>query len=127
MDRAAEAGMSLAAYLDVFRAADNPIFVREGEALAAKIEHYAVLSSSLAALRDAGIWDLPFVFLARLDREVAADTWAGFAPALPLDLASLAHAAMAAVAALLLCEAAKALIGAPLRLMARGASTKGKE
>lgn len=99
--RAFQADLPVYAYLREFRLASNPIFVREGEALQAKIDRAAELADAHHALLRAGPLEKPFVFLTHLDPAIAADTWRHFEPAVPLDTVSLTYAGMAMLLSLL--------------------------
>ena len=122
--RAAEAGLPVEAYIDTFLTATNPLFVREGEALRAKIAHVQDLTATYDALQAAGLWDRPVVFATRLDPAIAADVWAHFQPAVPIDTASLIYAGLGLVAAMFLYELLRALLVAPFRRPGRAAPVR---
>src|SRR3546814_3933260 len=55
IDRAKRADMPIHTYLEEFRKADNPVFVREGASLQAKINRAAFLADDLGALDRASV------------------------------------------------------------------------
>lgn len=73
------------------------------------------IRSALDAIDGAGLFAKPFAFLAHLDAGVAARTLESFAPALPVDAASLIYAGMGLIAGLVLW----ALVKAPFALVFR--------
>ena len=122
IDRADQADLPLYAYLNQFRQADNPVFVREGAALQAKIDRAASLSDSLARLRSAGPLEKPYRFAADIDRDIAADTWRHYEPAVPVDAASLAYASAGAVLGLMAYGLLIGVLGWPVRAVRRRAA-----
>src|SRR3546814_16571911 len=61
IDRAKRADMPIHTYLEEFRKADNPVFVREGASLQAKINRAAFLEDDLGALERASVVLKPVV------------------------------------------------------------------
>ena len=114
--RAREAEMPIYAYLQEFRQATNPVFVREGQALQAKIDRATELAEGLSALEFAGPLTRPFRFVEHLNGEIVADTWQYFQPAVPVDLASLIYATTGAVLGLLAYHLSTTMLAAPVRL-----------
>lgn len=108
--RAVQADLSLPDYLEAFRNAENPIFVREGAALQAKIERAAFLSDDLNAITRTGIALKPVVFAGRLDRDIAGEVWRRFTPALPIDGAGLVYTGTGLLLGVLAAEILAALL-----------------
>lgn len=123
-ERAGEAGLPIYAYLDEFRRATNPIFVREGVWLKSKIDRAAWLESHLESLRGAGPVERPYAFATRMDKQIVAETWVNFEPAVPLDQVSLAYAAVGALIGLLLYYPTSAAVMAPARIINKRRSAK---
>lgn len=74
------------------------------------------LAAAETALREASLWERPFVFMANLDLDIASGTWAVFKPAVPITLEGLIYAAVGMVLALVIYQGA---IVAPCRVIAR--------
>ena len=123
-ERAGEAGLPIYAYLEEFRRAANPIFVREGIWLKSKIERAAWLESHLDAMRNASPVERPYTFATRMDRTIAAETWENFQPAVPLDPVSLAYAAVGALIGLLIYYPTAAVAKTPARIIEKRRSAK---
>ena len=123
-ERAAEAGLPIYAYLDEFRRASNPIFVREGIWLKEKIDRAAWLESHLDTLKNAGPVSRPYTFATQMDRTIAAETWENFEPAVPLDKLSLIYAAVGALIGLLIYYPSAAAVTVPARIIQKRRNAK---
>jgi hypothetical protein len=123
-ERASEAGLPIYAYLDEFRRAANPIFVREGIWLKSKIDRAAWLEAHLGALRNAGPVARPYTFVTQADPTIAAETWINFEPAVPLDRVSLIYSAIGALLGLLIYYPAAAAIAVPARMIGNRRTAK---
>lgn len=123
-ERAGEAGLPIYAYLDEFRRASNPIFVREGIWLKSKIDRAAWLESHLDALRNAGTIRRPYTFAVEMDRTIAAETWENFEPAVPLDQVSLIYAAIGALLGLIVYYPSAAAVRLPAGILKKRRSAK---
>ncbi len=123
-ERAAEAGLPIYAYLDEFRRASNPIFVREGVWLKQKLDRAAWLEARLDALRSAGPASRPYAFATQMDRTIASETWENFEPAVPLDGVSLIYAAVGAVIGLLVYFPTAAAVSLPARIIQKRRTAK---
>ena len=123
-ERAAEAGLPIYAYLDEFRRATNPIFVREGIWLKEKLNRAAWLESHLDTLRNAGPVSRPYAFATQMDRTIAAETWEHFEPAVPLDGLSLIYAAIGGVIGLLLYYPSAAAASLPAKAIRKRRNAK---
>ncbi|MGP1394561.1 MAG: DUF2937 family protein [Inquilinaceae bacterium] len=99
--RADDAGVSVYAYLQAFREADNPIFVAEGRAVQAKIDRAAALARAHNTLIRAGGLERPLVLAGVFDGEIGQDTWTHFRPSLAIDKAGIAYAGAGLVLAVL--------------------------
>lgn len=119
IERSRAAGMPVYAYLEEFASAVNPVFRREGEALQEQIDRAGALSAAYHDLARAGLLERPLAFLAHVDREIAADAWRHFEPALPVDAASLAYAAMALLLVLLAWHGLRLVLIAPFAVARR--------
>ena len=101
--------------------------MREGIWLQAKIDRAGALESDLTALRAADTVSRPFVFFNRLDREIAAETWIDFQPAVPLDITSLIYAGIGGVLGLMTYLPFGGLARLPGRLAERRSSASARE
>lgn len=127
-ERAGEAGLPIYAYLEEFRRASNPIFVREGIWLKEKIDRASWLEAHLDALRNAGPIERPYAFLSRMDEGIAAETWVNFEPSVPLDQVSLVYSAIGGLIGLLLYFPSSAAIKVPARIInKRRSATMARE
>jgi len=118
IERARQADMPLWAYLEEFQNASNPVFVREGGALQARISRAAFLADDLRALDEADVVLKPFVFLGRIDARIAWDTWERFTPAVPMSAVGLIYTGIALLVGLILSELLIAAVragGRPIR------------
>lgn len=123
-ERAGEAGMPIYAYLDEFRRAANPIFVREGIWLKSKINRAAWLEAHLGALSNAGPFERPYAFVTQMDRTIAAETWTNFEPAVPLDRVSLIYSAIGALIGFLVYYPTAAAVTVPVRIIGKRRTAK---
>ena len=123
-ERAAEAGLPIYAYLDEFRRASNPIFVREGVWLKEKIDRAAWLESHLDTLSNAGPVSRPYAFATQMDRTIASETWEHFEPAVPLDGVSLIYAGIGALLGLLVYYPSAAAVSVPARVLQKRRNAK---
>lgn len=123
-ERAGEAGLPIYAYLDEFRRASNPIFVREGIWLKSKIDRAAWLEGHLENLRSAGPISRPYLFATQMDPEIASETWRHFEPAVPLDGISLTYAGVGAVLGLLVYYPLAGAARVPVHLIRRRRSAR---
>jgi hypothetical protein len=70
----------------------DPAVVKVGRLVSETETRVAVLSASETALRDASVWERPFVFLRQLDWEIARGTAGIFKPAVPTTLEGMLYA-----------------------------------
>lgn len=121
--RATQAELPLDAYVAEFTGNESPVIRWEGEAMAATIERYRSLEAALAAIDRSTPLTEPFVALGGLDARAAADAWANFVPAVPLDATGLGYT----LAGALLLMAVFQLLVLPVRAGAAAArSPTGK-
>ncbi len=123
IDRAGQAGLPVYAYVNEFVTAENPVYVREGRALQARIDRAGRLIDSHAALRNAGMVTRPVVFLTHLDSAIAGDVWRHFEPRIPVDGASLLYSGVGMLLALILYQLGKIVV----ILIARRVRRRGAE
>jgi hypothetical protein len=90
---AAHAGLALADYIKRTAANADPAVAKLADVMAAAAERVEKLAAAFAALRDAGLWSRPFVFLRDLELAIARATWADYKPAVPTTAEGLAYAA----------------------------------
>lgn len=95
--RADRAGLPLDAYVTAFTGNGSAVIRWEGEAMAATIERYRALADTLSAIDRSTPLTEPFVALGGLDPRTAADAWAAFTPALPLDVAGMGYTLAGAI------------------------------
>jgi len=84
-ERAAAVDLTLDAYVRTFVTDENPVFRREGAALARQVARAEALTATRKALAEAGPIDRPVVFLRGLDPDIARAAARGYGPSLPLD------------------------------------------
>ena len=113
--RATEAAVPLGAYMSEFTASANPVFVREGEAMQARVDRATALDEAYHEIGHAGLLARPFVFAAHVNADVAADVWRHYRPALPLDSVSVLYCGMLMAVAALAYRVLGLLLAAPLR------------
>jgi hypothetical protein len=91
---AAQSGMTLDRLVADAGAQGDPALARLGRTVAAAAQRVDALAAAESALRNAGAWSRPWVFLHRLDPAIARATWAVFRPAVPTTAEGLAYAAV---------------------------------
>lgn len=80
----------------------DPAVVSMGRLVGETESRVSTLASAEAALRDASVWERPFVFLRQLDWEIARGTSSVFKPAVPTTLEGMLYALIGVVAILAL-------------------------
>ncbi len=98
----AQAGLSLPEYITRTSTNADTAVAKLGGVMAASAERVDELSAALVALRDANLWERPFVFLRHVDTQIAGATWEAFKPAVPTTLEGLVYALAGMAAALLI-------------------------
>ncbi len=89
---AARSGLTLEQLTAHTAAASDPAVARLGAVLADTAARVDALAAAESAIRHASILTRPFVFMRRLDPEIARATWSIFKPALPTTLEGLFYA-----------------------------------
>jgi hypothetical protein len=113
---AKQSGITLRELIDTTKAQPVEPVAKLGQVIADAETRLQTLSAAETALREASLWERPFVFMANLDMGIANGTWAVFKPAVPVTLEGLVYAAVGMVLALVIYQGA---IVAPCRMIAR--------
>lgn len=113
---AKQSGITLRQLIETTKAQPAEPVARLGQVIADAETRVQTLSAAEAALREASLWERPFVFMAKLDMDIASGTWAVFKPAVPITLEGLIYAGVGMVLALVIYQGA---IVAPCRAIAR--------
>lgn len=113
---ARESGLTLAQLIETTRAQAAAPVAKLGGLIAETQARAEDLAAAEQALREAAAWERPFVFLARVDADIAARTWEVFKPAVPVTAEGLVYAGAGMLLALALYQAAVAW---PVRVWAR--------
>ncbi len=113
---ARRSGMTLQGYVDMLRAQPAMAVAETGARIAEIQARVEELATSEAALREANLWERPFVFLRHVDWDIAGRTWEVFKPAVPVTLEGAVYAGAGMVLALLLYQGC---VAAPCRALGR--------
>lgn len=113
---ARKSGLSLPDYIDLLRAQPSTAVAATGAQIAAMQTRVAELAASETALREATMWERPFVFLRHVDGDIAARTWEVFKPAIPVTMEGAVYAGAGMVLALLLYQGC---VASPCRALGR--------
>ena len=105
---ARQSGITVRELIEVNRAQADQRIVKQGDILADLVTRVESLAAAETALREASVWDRPFVFLAHVDSSIAARTWEVFKPAVPVTAEGFVYAAVGMVLALALYQFAVA-------------------
>ncbi|WP_232767352.1 DUF2937 family protein [Geminisphaera colitermitum] len=97
---ARELGMSLDGLIEHSARGADPVSAKFGEVVVSTRERVESLAAAEQALRDASLWDRPFVFLRHLDWQIAEGTWQAYKPAVPTTLEGLTYGGVGLVIAL---------------------------
>ena len=89
---AKESGLTLAQLIETTRAQPAAPVVKLGDVIVEAQQRVESLTVAEAALREAGVWSRPWVFLRQVDAEIARGTWAAFRPAVPVTTEGLVYA-----------------------------------
>jgi hypothetical protein len=93
IEKAARASdLGLSQYLETFLYNTDPTFQRQGELLQHTMQRAAELKTDLDAIQHASVVAKPFVFLTKMDYDIAGATLAKFKPAVPLTPENLIYA-----------------------------------
>jgi len=96
-DVARQAGRTLQELVAQYATNADPTVVGMGRLMGDTEKRVSALSASEAALRDASVWERPFVFLRHLDGEIANGTAGVFKPAVPTTIEGLLYALIGVV------------------------------
>jgi hypothetical protein len=115
-DVARRSGMTLQGYVDMLRAQPTAAVAETGIQIAEIQTRVATLETAERALREANLWERPFVFFRHADWDIAGRTWEVFKPAVPVTLEGAVYAGAGMVLALLLYQGC---VAAPCRALGR--------
>jgi hypothetical protein len=90
---AAQSKLTLAQLIERTSANTDTAVARLGNVMQGAIDRVAELSSAEAAIRNASLWQKPYVFFTHLDRSIASATLEVYKPAVPTTTEGLIYAA----------------------------------
>lgn len=99
---ARQSGITLRQLIDTTRAQAAEPVAKLGNVIAETQGRVESLTAAESALREASVWERPFVFMAHLDPSIAARTWEVFKPAVPVTPEGFVYAAVGMLLALTL-------------------------
>jgi Protein of unknown function (DUF2937) len=97
---ASQSGLSLDQFADAAARNPDPAMARMAGVIREAAQRVDALDAADQALRHAGAWSRPLVFLSHLDPGIARATWALFRPAVPTTAEGLVYAVLGMAAAL---------------------------
>jgi hypothetical protein len=100
VDTAKSAGISLDQLVERTGAHADPALAGLGQVIVDTRERVEVLTFAEQALRDASLWERPFVFVRYLDWQIAEGTWRVYKPAVPTTAEGFAYAGIGLLLAL---------------------------
>ncbi|MDR1282247.1 MAG: DUF2937 family protein [Opitutaceae bacterium] len=101
VDTAKSAGISLDQLVERTGGAHaDPALAGLGQVIVDTRERVEVLTVAEQALRDASLWERPFVFVRYLDWQIAEGTWGVYKPAVPTTVEGLVYAGVGLLLAL---------------------------
>ena len=118
---ARKSGLSFRQYIDLLRSQPAAAVADTGARIAEIQGRVDALAAAETALREASLWERPFVFLRHVDWEIAGRTWEVFKPALPVTSEGLVYAAAGMVLALVVYQGC---VVAPCRAFVRRRAEK---
>jgi hypothetical protein len=92
--------LTLPQYIERTSANNDPAVAQLGPIMQGALDRVAELSAAESALRNASLWEKPFVFFANLDRSIASATLEVYKPAVPTTTEGLIYAAAGMIAIL---------------------------
>ncbi len=113
---AQESGITVRELIDTTRAQTAQPVARLGDVIAESQARLDALTVAETALREANLWERPFVFLRHVDWDIAGRAWEVFKPAVPVTVEGLVYAGVGMVLALVLYQGCVAV---PCRALAR--------
>lgn len=90
---AAQAQLTLPRFIERTSVNADTAVARLGPVMQDSLDRVAYLANAESALRNASVWEKPFVFFAHLDRSIASATLDVYRPAVPTTLEGLLYAA----------------------------------
>ncbi len=108
---ARELGMSLDGLIRHSASGVDPVSAKFGDVVVATRERVETLAAMEQALRDASLWERPFVFFRHLDWQIAEATWQVYKPAVPTTLEGVTYGVVGLVLALGLYWGISGLVG----------------
>ncbi|MCR9141230.1 MAG: DUF2937 family protein [bacterium] len=88
--KAAELELDLQSFINEHITSGSPIFRKSGEGMQLALDRYEAYGAAQSALRDASVWERPFVFFQHLDATLFAAL--EFRPGLPLTVEGAVYA-----------------------------------
>jgi Protein of unknown function (DUF2937). len=119
---AKQSGITLQQLIDTTKAQTVEPVAKLGGVIADTQARVESLAAAEAALREASLWERPFVFLRHVDGDIAARTWEIFKPAVPVTAEGFVYAGVGMLLALALYQLAVAW---PARVLMRRWKKKG--
>ncbi len=89
---ARQSGITLQQLIDTTKAQAAEPVAKLGGVIADTQARVESLAATETALREASVWERPFVFLSHLDAGIAARTWEVFKPAVPVTVEGFVYA-----------------------------------
>jgi hypothetical protein len=89
---ATNAGLSVAEYIDRFKASNDQLFQAQGDMVTAILERHATLSQSLTSLENSTWMTRPFTFAAHFNSDLFYGTLKHFTPAVNVTIEGIAWA-----------------------------------
>ena len=123
---AKQSGITLQQLIDTTRAQATEPVAKLGSVMADALARVEQLSAAERALREAGLWERPFVFLANVDAAIVRRTWEVFKPAVPVTAEGFVYAGAGMLLALALYQFAVVLpVRGLMRLSKKTPPAKG--
>ena len=97
---AKESGITLQQLIDTTRAQAAEPVAKLGGVIAETQTRVTELTAAETALREASLWERPFVFFSHMDAGIAARTWEVFKPAVPVTAEGFVYAGVGMLVAL---------------------------
>lgn len=97
---AGQSGITLQQLIDTTKAQAVEPVAKLGGVIADTQARVESLAAAESALREASVWERPFVFMSHVDHDIAARTWEVFRPAVPVTAEGFVYAAVGMLLAL---------------------------
>ena len=105
---ASKSGITVERLIEINRAQPEPLVAKQGDIIANLVARVADLETMERTLREASLWERPFVFLRHVDADIAARTWEVFKPAVPVTAEGFVYAGAGMLLALAVYQVAVA-------------------